>query len=224
MPQLTELLVETYAFLDPASGTTQERRASQARSGLAVASVDALGRVFVLFTWADRVAAPDIIERCIELQLTYHPVVFGVEASGQQTLFIGALEHEFHKRGLPINLEYHHPPSHVEKIERIRHAIQPLSRAGRLFVQPEHTLLIEELHAFPTGVTVDLADALAGAISLIPLRKLTVHTRSEKLQRAIADYRQRAGLEPSPARAVQSEQRLWAARFDRFPTLSRKGY
>lgn len=184
------LLTETYAYCDPASGTTQVKRASQARTAFCVVACDPLARVFVLYHFADRITPSAIVEKVKEIQLTYAPALFGIEANAQQSLFAGVLEHDLLKDHVAINLEYVHSSTQINKLERIRSIIQPLSRSGRLFLQASDRHLVEEIRAFPTGPTVDSVDALAGAISLIPPRKLTRHTQHTS---AIADYLTRLG-------------------------------
>lgn len=195
MPSIpfAQLCKETYAYLDPASGTTEQKRANQARSAFCVVGIDDLARVFVLYSWADRISTTDIIDKVAELQLTYTPVLFGIESAGQQTLFASVVEHEILKRGIPINIEYHKPPTLIEKPERIRAAIQPLSKSGRLFYQPHQTLLIEESRAFPTPLTFDLIDSLAGAISLVPPRRLTSRIRDASTLAGIREYLRLSG-------------------------------
>lgn len=180
------LLSEIYAFCDPASGTTQQKKASQARTAFAVVSCDSLGRLFVIYSYADRISPSAITETIIDIQLTYHPLTFGIESNAQQSLFAGTVEHELDKRGIPNHLLYVNQPTQVNKLERIRALIQPLSRSGRLFLSPGMTLLEQELRAFPTGLTVDAVDALASAIALVPQPRLA--SRPSYPSQAIADY------------------------------------
>ena len=186
-------LPERYAFLDPASGTTQVKKANQARSAIVCIVVDQLGHVFVVESWADRVSPTDIMERAFEIHTIWQPRVFGIEASAQQSLFYGLVNEEAYKRGIRASFMPVHQPTQVHKDERIRNQIQPLGRAGRLFVPPTHQTLRHELATFPTGLTKDLVDALASACALVPPRRPRQAERSESHALAIMDYLERSG-------------------------------
>lgn len=185
---LNSLLTECYAFLDPAGGSTETKKASQAKSAITVVSVDHLARIFVLYAWADRISSPDVTEKVIDIQSTYHPKVFGIEASAQQSLFIGMVEHECLKRSISINIESVKQPTTIDKIERIRTSLQHYSRSGRLFLAHHMTQLSEELRSYPTGLTVDLVDSLASAVALIPPRRLAINANPTATHAAIAHY------------------------------------
>jgi hypothetical protein len=60
----------------------------------------------------------------------------------------------------------------VDKLDRIRTILQPVIAQHRLMIRTNLTELRQELGAFPTGQTVDLVDALASAIGMLP-SKLT---------------------------------------------------
>lgn len=191
-------LTERYAFLDPAGGSTQQKKSNQARTAIICVAANQTGHVFVLHAWAGRISPTEIMERCFECIQLWHPRVFGVEASAQQSLFAGVLAEEALKRGYDLPLELVHQPPQLHKDERIRAAVQPMARAGRLFIQPHHHELNKELQTFPTGMTKDLVDALASAINLIPPRLLAARQSSSSLDAAKADYMQRLGMTPSP--------------------------
>lgn len=190
-------LTERIGFLDPASGTTKAKRQNQARSAVVVVAVDDLGRVFVLHAWADRVATPDIITHVLDTQRAFHCTTFGIEANAQQSLFADVLVQEALRQEILLPTTYVYQPPSLHKNERIRAALQPLTRAGRLFLQPHQAELRHELQTFPTGRVVDLIDALASTINLIPPRKLASRTRPQQVQAAIQDYLRRAGTSPS---------------------------
>lgn len=190
-------LAECYAYLDPASGTTEQKKSSQARSAIAVIALDTMARCYLRYCWAERVPPDQILEKVIEVQLTFHPQIFGIESTAQQTLFAGLVDHECLKRGVTINIFYDKGRiAHTSKNERIRNAIQPLVKAGRFFLLEDGSQLKaeQEIKTFPSGLTMDIVDACAGAINLIPPRRLHLHKQHAKLTQAIRNYKQLAGI------------------------------
>lgn len=161
-------LWERVAHCDPASGKPGRQLGSgTARSALVSLGRDRLNRIFVLETWADR-AHPDALARQIfAFQERWGHQRFGIEAAGQQNLFIGMVESQAQREGIALPLVRVQPSTHVHKVDRIMAAVAPVLHEGRLFI-PRYgcEALVAELQAFPSGDTVDLVDALAGALSL----------------------------------------------------------
>lgn len=154
---------------DPASGKPgRALGAGTARSALVACARDREDRVFVLETWAARAAPEDLAAEIFAFNSRWQPQRFGIESAGQQNLFIGMVESLAARDGIALPIVRVQPNTRIHKIDRIQTAISPRLAAGQLFVrQPEDEELIAELRAFPTGATVDLADALASAIDLL---------------------------------------------------------
>lgn len=166
---LSSLMLSTYAYLDEASGQVK-KTGRTSRTAIVVVSQDPCGRCFVLYTWAGRVKPTEIVDQVIEAHIRYRPKMFGIESNGQQNLFAQLLTELIHRKGIrdfaPV---YVRPPMDKTKTERIKNAIQPYTRSGRLLLQEHlHSELKREIDTFPTGQTNDLIDALAGVIALIP--------------------------------------------------------
>ena len=166
---LDYLMLSTYAYLDEASGQVK-KTGKTSRSAIVVLSQDPWGRCFVLYTWAGRVKPTDIVDQVVQAHVRFHPKMFGIESNGQQNLFAQLLTELIHRKGIrdfaPV---YVRPPLDKTKTERIKNAVQPYMKSGRLFLQEyAHADLKREIDTFPTGLTNDLIDALAGCIAMIP--------------------------------------------------------
>ena len=158
-----------YAFLDPAGGKrTQIVKKVRARSAIVVVGADYLQRIFVLYTWADRASTPEIIEKVFEVQEHFQSRRFGCEANAQQSLFSDALAYVAKSKAKTLNLVPVVQDTKVTKEFRIRSVLQPVIGNGRLFLQANQHELRTEITAFPTGMTVDIVDALASAVALVP--------------------------------------------------------
>lgn len=184
-----DTLSERYAFCDPASGKKErELRRIRARSAIVVVAQDAMSRIFVLHTWAARASTDELIEKMYEINDKFRPRVFGGEANGMQSLFQDAVMRDARLRGKNIPLQKVEQPTTTEKDTRIRHTIQPVIAAGRLFIRDDMTELKTEMEGFPLTPFKDLVDALASAIRLIPPATTRPERRNE-LDRLLAYLR-----------------------------------
>jgi predicted phage terminase large subunit-like protein len=196
---LAPLMLRTYAYLDEASGQVS-RKLKTSQTAIVVVAQDDLGRIYTLYTWAGRVRPTDIVQEVIRAHMMYHPRMFGIESNGQQNLFAQLLTELIHREGIrdfaPV---YVKPPMDKTKIERIKNAIQPYMKSGRLFLRQDvHTELQREIETFPTGQTNDLIDALAGCIALIP--PVMEPRKDTTTQDAIRQYLKNAGYSESELR------------------------
>src|SRR5688572_21284603 len=127
----------TYAFLDPASGKSKTVKRVSARSAIVVIDVDPLTRIYVKYAWAARVSTDKLMDQVYEVQERFSPKLFGVEANAQQSLFAGALAREARWRELDIHIVPVDQTTKIDKDFRIRAALQPPMREGRLFFPEE---------------------------------------------------------------------------------------
>lgn len=207
-------LADRYAFLDPASGRGRlPIKRVRARSAIVVLAADALSRIFVLESWADRCSTDRLIDRVFETQARWSLRTFGVEANAMQSLFVDTLVLRARERGVRLPIRAVDQSTRLDKAWRIRTAIQPVLADGRLFVQSSSVELLTELRSFPMSATKDLVDALASAIALIPAR-LAAHQRSSERD-ALAAYLRADGVS-----AWQIERRL--AEYDRTAEEARR--
>lgn len=199
--------LQVVSFLDPAGKRrAQALKKARARTAIVTIGTDHLGRVFVLDAWADKSSTEAVVERVFTTIATYTPRQFGVEANGLQELFGDLLFQEAKRRGIHAPFHPVFQPTNVDKFWRIRTALTPVVNRGRLFLQKSQHELRVELSNFPSGKTVDLVDALASAVELIPTRPAAkVHSEERD---ALAAFLRRAGATPD-----HIEARL--ARFDR---------
>ena len=170
----------TCAFLDPAGGKRdQPVKKVRARSAIVVISADTMNRIFVRHTWADRCPVGEIYRQVYAINALYHPQQFGVEGSAQQSIFADGLIIHAAEHNENINIINVQQPLSVTKEFRIRTHIQPLMPDGRLFMKQDQQELKDELVTFPMSNPVDLVDALASAISMIP-KRLSLHIEDDE--------------------------------------------
>ena len=164
-----EQLPFRYGFLDPAGGKARGglRRVS-ARSAIVIVAPSPQGHLVVLEAWAAKCPTSELVAKVFSLQETWKIKIFGVEANAMQSLFVDSLEMLAANREIKIPLTPVFQPTRVEKTFRIRTALQPVIESGRLILGETQLELYSELEAFPQGQTVDLVDALASAVSLVP--------------------------------------------------------
>lgn len=140
----------------------------RARSAIVVVGVDPLNRIYVLDAWADRVGTNEIRKKFVDMCEYWGPTVAAFESVGQQSLLSDPIMDEAAERGITIPLAAITPTTKVDKRFRIRATIQPVYGAGRLLINESLIELINEVTSFPMSSTVDLVDALASAIGMIP--------------------------------------------------------
>lgn len=204
------------SFCDPAGKPKPGQKLKSAKARTAIVTIAGDGvRVFVLDAWMKKARTSEVIEQIFWTNERWGPRRFGIEANAMQELFGDAVMLEARRRRVRLPLVPVYPPTNVDKVWRIRTAVQPLTSKGRLFV-PKHLIeLRAEVLAFPTGRTVDGFDALAQAIELVPKRtdNQALDRGSEERER-LAAYLRRSGVPPSTitARLAQFDaERMSAA-------------
>ncbi len=172
-----------YMFVDPAarSDTQQKRHKQRSKQAIVVIGVDWLERVFIRFAWSGRLPASNFASKIIDTYMRFNPTVCGIEANGAQTLFAELVQEEAKNKLGRISMR---PVAHSVKIAkewRIRTAIEPVLNQGRLFLEdgPQMMEMEAQLRSFPTGKFVDLVDALASCLSMIPKRRKTLELEEE---------------------------------------------
>ncbi len=182
------------AHCDPAGGPSPGmKQSARSRSSIAVVGVDDLERIFILETWARRIAPDQLIDRIFETQERWRPAVFGIDKSGPQLQFYQLLLKEGRERGVkwtPREIALRNNKDYA-----IESAIQPVAASGRLFrpIDKECYQLADEWRNFP-GMYRDALDALSNAIRLLP-SILPSHLRMLD-DRRLREYLTRTGLPP----------------------------
>lgn len=164
-------LGERNSFLDPHSGRPSpgKVKAGLARAAIVDVARDSVGRFYVLDAWADRVSTREIIDNIIVHHHRWHPTRFGVDSTAQQNLFVDTVRDILRLQGQSlVKIVGIARSSRVDKVQYIRTVLGPVVSEHRLLIASNLIELRAELLAFPTGATVDIVDALAGAISLFP--------------------------------------------------------
>lgn len=185
------------AFLDPSGGHTQIKR-QRARAAIVVVAGDNLGRIFCLHAWAGRVSTDTMVEKVFWINETFRPRIFGCEANALQKLFAETLTIIAKHREIKLPLTPYFQPTQIDKFFRNRTILQPVLANGRLFLNVDDSQqqeLVNELRAHPTGTTVDLVDALATTIKLMPRHSAKKVANDE--ERSLAAYLRRIGTAPA---------------------------
>ena len=204
------LLRERYAFLDPAGGKQVQNQTKKglARSAIVVVAPDPLHRLFVLEAWARRVSTPDLIEEIFRVNSQWQVLRFGVEANAMQSLFADAVALMALEKRISIQLLPIFQNTRIDKMFRIKTALQPILADGRLILGEDQIELRNELKAFPRGQTVDLVDALASVVKMVPDVPEEVRGREEA--DSLAKYLRQSGV---PARYIEERMaRFFAER------------
>jgi len=162
---------DTVAFADPASSKSP-LKSQRARAAIVVVSQDQWRRVFVRAIWAEATTANALTDKIFELNALWRPHPFGCEANAMQVLFAESVLREARMRDIRLPLVPVYQPPQQKKAFRIRQALQPLIASGRLFLMQDQGELEHELTTFPQHPRVDLVDALASAVVLLPKRSL----------------------------------------------------
>lgn len=160
-----------YLFLDPASGKKKQPiKSIRARSAIVVCGTDPLGRVWVLDAWADRVGTNEICKEFVDKCELWGPSVAAFEDAGQQSLLSDPIMDEASRRERKLELPLVPIPvnTRVDKLFRIRAVLQPVIGSGRLFIWRNLHELVHELTSFPMSPVMDLVDALASCVDLVP--------------------------------------------------------
>lgn len=164
-------LTDVVGFCDPASSKSP-LKSQRARAAIVIVAQDRFRRVYVRAIWAEATTANALTDKIFELNRLWRPSPFGCEANAMQILFAESVLREARLRDVRLPLVPVYQPPTQKKAYRIRQALQPLVASGRLFLGEGQQELEHELTAFPQHPRVDLVDALASAVTLLPKRAL----------------------------------------------------
>jgi predicted phage terminase large subunit-like protein len=197
-----------YAFLDPSGGKTGTARLGRtlARSAIVVLAEDQWRRIVVLEAWAKRCPTPELVEAVFRVNAQWKVRRFGIEANAMQSLFADSVELIAREKKVRLPVVPVMQNTRIEKTFRIRAALQPVIESGRLIVGRDQQELRNELKAFPRGQTVDLVDALASCVTMLP--EVSEEVRGKEAGEDLARYLRQEGVP-----AAEIEKRM--ARFYR---------
>lgn len=183
------------AHVDPAGGPiVGQKQSSRSRASIAVVGQDDLERIFILESFAKRIAPDQLTDRIFETQERWRPAVFGVDGTGPQLMYYQALLREGRERAVkwtPRRIDIK-----MDKTDAIEKTLQPVAASGRLIRPPEKECyaLADEWRNFPDGTYRDALDALAWAIRLLPA-VLPAHLKAMG-ENQLRNFLTRTGLPP----------------------------
>ena len=188
-------IIDRFAFCDPASGRQPVKRV-RAKSAIVVAGADSLNRIYVLYAWAARTTTEKLIDKIIEISNQYRVRAFGVEANAMQSLFADSVHlMALQKSRTKVPVVPILQPTKITKEWRIRTIIQPVLADGRLFTMNTQYELESQIATHPMATIVDLVDALASVINMIPKR--AIKQQQAKERQALADYLKAQNVDPA---------------------------
>ena len=152
-------------------------------------------RIFVVEWWETRATTEQLTEKIFEINKRWKPRQFGCEANAMQELYGEMVQLDARRRNIKLPLVPVYQPSKIEKTYRIRTGLQPVIRAGRLFLHEDMIGERTKLASFPMNISaVDGIDALENAVRLVPKRAVPQQKRQEV--EALAAYLRASGLAP----------------------------
>lgn len=154
------------SFCDPHAGGTNRFRGS--RAAVITTAVDPrYPRIYILDCWIKRAPTDKIVDEIFRQQGKWDPETFSIEANGLQKMLKYWIEERMERdpRGSPqINYYPFIPKGDKDGDRRIK-GLQPLFKAGQIFLQRGFFEFIEEYSAWPRG-TKDGLDCLSQGLEL----------------------------------------------------------
>lgn len=150
---------------DPHAGGAESRISTRFRSGgraaVLMTAVDPVSKfIFILDCWIRQAPTNIIIDELYRQNEAWDPQIFSIEANGLQKMLRYWIDERAAREGLiPIPYEPFNPEGDKHGERRIK-GLQPLFRAGQIWMQNGFSNLIEEYLAWPRGAQ-DGMDALS---------------------------------------------------------------
>jgi hypothetical protein len=201
-------LVDTTAFVDPAASKSPLKKQRAQAAIVVVAQAEHAGRihVFTRYSWARQCHTDELSDKIFDVNAQFASPLFGAEANAMQILYGESLQREARQRGVKLKLVPVYQPPMQKKEWRIRAALQTLIAEGRLFLRPKDEELKQQLLRFPQALRVDLVDALASAVTLLPVRPLPAQRADARA--GLAQYLRASGVPPAEiTRRLQMAER-----------------
>lgn len=205
LPMKLADLYDVTAFVDPAASKSPLKK-QRAQAAIVVVAQDEQRHVFVRYSWARQCHTDELSEKIFDVNAKFLPRTFGAEANAMQILYGESLQREARQRGVKLPLVPVYQPPQQKKEWRIRAALQTLIAEGRLLLRYEDDELRQQLLRFPQALRVDLVDALASAVTLLPTRPLPAQRADARA--GLASYLRASGIPPAEiARRLQVADR-----------------
>ena len=148
-----------YSFCDPHAGGTNKFRGS--RAAVITTAIDIrYPRIYVLEAWIRRAATNLIIDEIYRQNEQWEPEIFSIEANGLQKMLKYWIDERAEREKLPeVPYRPYIPKGGKDEDGRIK-GLQPLFRAGQIYMNRGFTELLEEYASWPRGLK-DGIDALS---------------------------------------------------------------
>lgn len=153
--------LEVQSYCDPHAGGSESKRFGGTRAAVITVGVQPMtNRIFMLDCWIKRAPTNLIISEIIRQNEQWLPSFFSVEANGLQKMIKPWLEERVRvEQRIDVPYIPYIPKGDKHNERRIK-GLQPLFRAGQIYVQEGFAEFIEEYMAYPRG-RVDGLDCFA---------------------------------------------------------------
>lgn len=152
MERINVASLEIQSYCDPHAGGSAEKRFGGTRAAVITVGVQPhTNRIFMLDCWIKRAPTNLIISEIIRQNEQWNPSFFSVEANGLQKMIKPWLEERVrveHRIEVPYKPYIPKTDKHGE--HRIK-GLQPLFRAGQIWLQSGFSEFIDEYLAYPRG-------------------------------------------------------------------------
>ena len=159
-----------YGFIDPHGGKAGPIKRLASQTAIAIGGADDRGRVFILECCGGRWHTSEIVDQMYALVQRWTLKAIGAEETGLMNLWYDTLLREAKEKGKHLPLVPVRPVTTVHKDDRIRDRLQPLARAGKLFIRQGLDTLKNQIRDFPQSPQKDFIDATAGLVALLPMK------------------------------------------------------
>ena len=158
--------LQRFSMCDPHAGGTNRFRGS--RAAVITTAVDPrFPRIYILDCWIKRAPTDKIIDEIFRQQKEWDPETFSIEANGLQKMLKYWIEERMERdpeNSPEINYFPFIPKGDKDGARRIK-GLQPMFKAGQIFMQRGFFELIEEYSAWPRGLK-DGLDCLSQGLEL----------------------------------------------------------
>lgn len=149
--------------------------------------------VLALYSWSGRVSPSQFVDKLFDSAVRWKVRLVGIEKAGQQST-----QHYFEQK---ISKSTHYvkvvplTPRNRDKEYRIRTALEPIIRSGRLYIQTAQSVLREQIATFPDCLLFDELDALGyyPEVGRKPGDRDTVERQSKVIDLVLARRNKRTG-------------------------------
>lgn len=181
--------LERISMCDPHAGGSNKFRGS--RAAVITTAVDPrFPRIYILDAWIKRAPTDKIIDEIFRQQKQWEPEIFSIEANGLQKMLKYWIDERIERDPVnspEVNYRPYMPKGDKDGERRIK-GLQPLFKAGQIFMQRGFFELIEEYSAWPRGLK-DGLDALSQGLELWNVDLQSTEEELEAYERELESMR-----------------------------------